>query len=74
MDRKKYEEPADHVPLCPLCEGELCEDQKTRDGWNCACGEYVPKGCHIPPRLENPTGCNALAHIAEKARNKPPED
>ena len=71
MDRDKYEEPADHVPLCPICQGELHEEHKTKGGWNCACGEYVPKGCHIPPRLEKSTGCGGLA---ETAKNRTQDD
>jgi len=58
---KKAKEPSDHVPLCPLCEGELCKEQKTKGGWNCKCGEFVPRGCQIPPRIEDATGCNVLA-------------
>ncbi len=71
MDREKYEEPADHLPLCPICQGELRKEQKTKGGWNCACGEYVPKGCHIPPRLEDPPSCSGQAGTE---KDKLPED
>ena len=61
MQKEEPKIPEDHDTLCPICEGALSDEQKTKSGWNCACGEFVPKGCHIPPRVESGCGCNALA-------------
>ena len=48
----------DHLPLCPFCERDLKEENRTKDGWNCACGEHIPKGMQVPPRIEQATPCH----------------
>jgi hypothetical protein len=35
--------------LCPACGGVLSEEQRTKDGWNCKCGEFVPESLAINP-------------------------
>jgi len=36
-------------PLCPLCGRELESKDYTDGGWDCRCGEFVPKKLVINP-------------------------
>ncbi len=36
--------------LCPTCGAVLTEGQRKNDGWNCACGEFIPEALAINPR------------------------
>ncbi len=33
--------------LCPACGAVLTEDERTDNGWNCKCGEFIPEGLAI---------------------------
>lgn len=35
--------------LCPACGSELKEGDKVEGGWNCKCGEFIPKEIAINP-------------------------
>ncbi len=36
--------------LCPACGAVLAEKERTDEGWNCKCGEFIPESLAINPR------------------------
>jgi ribosomal protein L37AE/L43A len=58
------EEVQDHLPSCPICSTALEEGHRTEGGWECGkCGEFVPKGLEIPPRIEEAPPCHGRADV-----------
>lgn len=48
--RKVSKEIEEVLPLCPVCGRELDKAKAAdRSGWNCKCGEFVPKRLAINP-------------------------
>ncbi|MCX5717222.1 MAG: hypothetical protein NTW44_02710 [Nitrospirae bacterium] len=47
--RKKAEEGEEVLPLCPVCGRELDKAKAAGGGWNCKCGEFIPKRLVINP-------------------------
>lgn len=35
--------------LCPACGNSLTGEERTENGWNCRCGDFIPKGLEINP-------------------------
>ncbi|TAL27161.1 MAG: hypothetical protein EPN94_01925 [Nitrospirae bacterium] len=47
---KKSETLDDIIPLCPVCGRELDKKQVApKGGWNCRCGEFIPKNLAVNP-------------------------
>jgi hypothetical protein len=49
----QMDSPSDDKPvelLCPACGAVLSEEQRAGNGWNCACGEFIPESLAISPR------------------------
>lgn len=44
------------VPLCPICIRELEATSLTDGGWNCRCGEFIPEGLQVSPRVQPAKG------------------
>jgi hypothetical protein len=42
------------LPLCPVCGRELGPEHLKKDGYECACGESIPRGLALEPF----EGCN----------------
>jgi len=35
--------------ICPVCGAVLTDEERTEDGWNCKCGEFIPRGLAVNP-------------------------
>ncbi len=35
--------------ICPACGALLSDQERTEDGWNCKCGDFIPKSMAINP-------------------------
>jgi hypothetical protein len=35
--------------ICPACGAVLSEQERTVDGWNCKCGDFIPESMAINP-------------------------
>jgi hypothetical protein len=35
--------------LCPACGAVFTEKERTNEGWNCTCGEFIPESLAIKP-------------------------
>jgi hypothetical protein len=35
--------------LCPACGAVLTGQERTDDGWNCKCGEFIPERLAVNP-------------------------
>jgi hypothetical protein len=44
---------------CPFCNNPLPDSGKIQGGWNCECGEWIPKGFEIKEG-ENCEDCPVL--------------
>jgi hypothetical protein len=41
MDNKDALKPNEF--LCPTCGAILTDEERTENGWNCKCGEFIPE-------------------------------
>ncbi|HEX9861395.1 MAG TPA: hypothetical protein VGB23_09335 [Nitrospirota bacterium] len=44
---------------CPFCEAELKYEDKKGEGWQCACGEFVPDGLAVDTECRR---CGGVKH------------
>ncbi len=35
--------------MCPICGALLTTEERTEDGWNCKCGEFIPRSLAVNP-------------------------
>ncbi len=35
--------------ICPACGALLTTQGRTEDGWNCKCGDFIPKNMAVNP-------------------------
>ncbi|MEJ2182996.1 MAG: hypothetical protein P8Y66_05695 [Nitrospirota bacterium] len=45
--------PRESILHCPICGRELDEEQRTAEGWECRCGEFIPASL----ALDSQEGC-----------------
>jgi len=50
--------------LCPLCGRDLEDLDVSRNLWICRCGEVIPDGLEVSPRMRPPSS-DARSTIAE---------
>ncbi len=48
--KKTSEQTEEPATLCPLCGRELEKDEiNAKGGWDCKCGEFIPKSLAVNP-------------------------
>ena len=55
---------SEYEDLCPLCGRELEASSFSGTSWLCRCGEIIPEGLEVRPRL-HPPASNARSFSAE---------
>ncbi len=59
----KTSNPEDQA-LCPICGRDLEDLDVSQNAWICRCGEVIPDGLEVSPRMRPPSS-NARSFMAE---------